>query len=174
MAVALLVLLVVAVGGGALLLAAANGGKQEATAQVSLDDLIPHQVGDFTLQTSEPLKAQPEHSTDTRQTTYRSSDGTEVNHVVGFVTTRYAYSEKSANSEAYVDGFLKLPKGMDLGGEPERSEFQVEDEYGKQIGRGVLLQGTQYDWLAWVNGRLNAVVRAPTGEGQDFYNELPY
>jgi hypothetical protein len=63
---------------------------------------------------------------------------------------------------------------VNLGGEPERSEFQVEDENGKQVGRGLLLQGTQSDAIFWINGRLTGAVKAPTGYAQDFYDELTY
>jgi hypothetical protein len=154
---------------------AANEGKQEITAQDSLDDLIQNQVEDYALQKNEPLKPKPKDSIESRTLTYESSDGTVVNHVVGFVVPKYAYYAKSADSETFADTYVKgSAKGLDLGGEPERSEFQIEDENSKEVGRGVLLQGTQSDALFWINGRLNAAVKAPTGEAQDFYNKLTY
>ena len=147
MAVALALLLALLVVGGVVLFIG-TGGKQEVTGEGSLEDLIPEQVGDYTLQTNEPLKAKPKNSTDARVLTYRSSDGTEVNHVVGLTIPRYAYTAKSRDSEDFATGFLKQPNGVDLGGEPKRSEFQVKDEDDNEVGRGVLLQGTQSAWLA--------------------------
>jgi hypothetical protein len=172
-------LLVIAVGGYALLLAAANGGKQEVTGEVSLHDLIPNQVGDYTLQTNEPYKLPSKQAKDTnpesRRVTYESSEGDAVNHVVGILTPRYAYSAQTTESERFIDGFLTAgAEDISLGGDPKRSEFQVMDASGKQVGRGVLLQGTESDALFWVNERLNAAVKTPAGEGQNFYNELPY
>jgi hypothetical protein len=144
-------------------------GKREAPEQGSIDDLIPSQVGDFKLQTNQPLKAKPKSSTESKQLTYSSSDDIQVNHVVGFVTPAYV------NNEEFIDSFLEgAGKGVDFGGEPERSEFQVEDEEGNQVGRGVLLEGTQNDSMFWTNGRLTAAVKAPSGYAQDFYDELPY
>jgi hypothetical protein len=158
-------------GGAVNTSATANGDKQEAPEQGSLDTLIPEQVGDFTLQTNQPLKSKPKSSTESRQLTYKSSDDMQINHVVGFVAPAYV------NNEEFVSGFFESgEKGIkqDLGGEPERSEFLVEDENGKQVGRGVFLAGTQNDALFWTNGRLTAVVKAPTGHAQDFYDELTY
>lgn len=191
MAVALTLLLVIGLGGCAVLLAGsggagedaststsatANGEKREATGQGSLDDLIQKQVGDFTLQTNEPLKSKPKSSTESRQTTYKSSDGTQVNHVVGFVIPKYAYSANTTESEGFANGFLEAPESIkkELGGVPKRSEFQVEDENGKQVGRGLLLEGTQSEYFLWTNERLTGAVKAPTGYGQNFYDELPY
>ena len=165
---------------GLIYLATGNEGKREVTGQGSLEDLILEQVGDFTLQTNEPLKAKPKDSTDSRVLTYRSSDGTEVKHIVGFVVPKYAYSAKTADSEAFADSYVESAAKpgstgkMDLGGEPKRSDFQVKDENGKQVGRGVLLQGTQSDAVFWINGKLNASVKTPAGDGQDFYDKLPY
>ena len=191
MAVALLVLLVIAVGVWALFLADTDssrtmekiaqqlsGGKQEATGEVSLQDLIPNQVGDYTLQTNEPYELPSkakESSPETRRVTYESSEGDEVIQIVGILTPRYAYSEQTTESERFIDGFLEAGvKGLDLGVDPKRSEFQVTDASGKQVGRGVLVQGTESDAVLWVNERLSAVVKAPAGEGQNFYDDLPY
>ena len=199
MAVALTLLLVLGLVGGAALISAVNGKageegsaatnqrgeeastsatanaeKREAPSQGSLDNLIPEQVGDFTLETSEPWNTGAEASTDSKRITYKSSEGIEVTHMVGFVTPKYA------NDKGFAEGYLKSftkPSSLnelDLGGEPERSDFEIKDESGKQVGRGVLLLGTENDFWAWTNGRLTAALKVPKGYGQDFYNELPY
>ncbi len=54
------------------------------------------------------------------------------------------------------------------------SGLNIPTENGKQVGRGLLLQGTQSDAIFWINGRLTGAVKAPTGYAQDFYDELPY
>jgi hypothetical protein len=178
MAVALTLLLALLVAGGVVLFIGI-GGKQEATGEASLHDLIQNQVGDYTLQTNEPYKLSPkqaaEATPESRRVTYESSEGDEVNHVVGILTPRYAYSAQTEESKRFIDGFLEGgAKDASVGGDPKRSEFAVTDASGKQVGRGILLQGTDSDALFWVNERLSAAVKAPAGEGQNFYDELPY
>ena len=98
-----------------------------------------------------------------------------MNHVVGILTPRYAYSAQTTESNRFIDAFLQAAaEDLSLGGDPKRSEFQVTDASGKQVGRGVLLQGTESDAVVWVNERLSTLVKAPAGEGQNFYNKLPY
>jgi hypothetical protein len=54
----------------------------------------------------------------------------------------------------FIDGFLEGgAKDVSVGGDPK---------------------GTDSDALFWVNERLTAAVKAPAGEGQNFYDELPY
>lgn len=47
-----------------------------------------------------------------------------MNHVAGFVEPEYA------NNEAFADSFLEAPESIkkELGEDPKRSEFQVEDK----------------------------------------------
>lgn len=132
----------------------------------SLDDIVQEQVGDFTLQQVDTLpEAVDAGAVDARQMIYASSDGTEVAHDL---------SVWSSPDEA-DQMLVSFADNLTSDGAQSVEEFEVTDQDGQQLGRGMALVGSGGEEIVlWTNDVLFCVIVAPEGYSADFYGGLSY
>jgi hypothetical protein len=162
-------LLAVFIAASTVVLLTACGGSEEAQTssplQSALRDVVPDQVGDYTLQEAVNTDPEPTGAEEFVESMYQAPDGEQ------FYFALWAYpSEDEADQmkqEAIIDGVLEnqdySPAEM----------FTVDDFEGNRLGTGQVLQSSEFETITWTDNSVLAVVDAPRGGyGMDFYQDL--
>ena len=168
---ALLYFLVIARSGSSDELLSERPTPQLSPGQDSLKDLVPQQVGDFTLHSklqefTGPLQA---GATQGVYMYYAHSEGREISHHLATFTSPEAanrYLRKDVDSVSSDLNFQKVEK------------IALKGEQGKRIGSAVLLRGEGFgkpaEDVVWTNGNLYVNAMALPGEhAVEFFNVPP-
>ncbi len=153
-----LVVVLLMLGGSATGGSSASGGAVPTGG--SLRDLVRPEVGPYRLVGTFPLDSAAPGVIDGVRTAYSAPDGTTIN----FTILLYA-SEPQASD--FVTGLLVPWVGRLRPGEGVRSG-NVVDSAGGVRGHTLCVTGATPEWFYWNNGRIVAIVEAPSPHARVF------
>ncbi|MBI4703537.1 MAG: hypothetical protein HY744_20695, partial [Deltaproteobacteria bacterium] len=140
-----------------------TGASRDVPSSGSLRDIIPQQVGDYRLQTIQPMTGMGSGVVDALSMVYFTPSGVRANHIVVVFS-----------AAALAEAAMKETTQVVLGKFPgEVKAFAVRNKDNEQVGSGNQILANP-ESILWTHGKLMATVTTAPGRTEAFYNGVNY
>ena len=158
----------VTVAASIVMLLTACGGLKEAETSSSLrsdlKDVVPQQVGDYTLQEVTDTDPDATGAEQFVESTYQAPDGEQ------FYFALWAFPSEDEAEQAKQTIINGVQENQNY---RATDTFTVDDTEGNRLGTGQVLQSSEFETITWADNSVLAVVDAPRGgHGLGFYHAL--